>query len=180
MNALVNVDAAATLAGVRADVAQYLTFRLGNETFALDILHIREIIEFGQLTEVPMMPTFIRGVINLRGRVVPVVDLGARFGRGQTVAGRRSSIVILEIRQVTDADAENFALQEIGIMVDAVNEVIDIRADAIEPPPSFGVQLRPEFINGMARRDNGFIILLDVSRVLSIGEMSSLSAAYAA
>ncbi len=151
------------------DSGQYLTFVLGGEVFALGILNIKEIIQFGDLTEVPMMPNFIRGVINLRGRVVPVVDLTARFGRGTTSISRRTSIVIIELEQGDQEDA-----QSIGIVVDAVNEVIDIAGADIEPPPTFGAKIRPDFISGMAKKDDRFVIVLNLDQVLSIDEMLAL------
>lgn len=154
-----------------ADAGQYLTFVLGGEIYALGILNIKEIIDYGNLTEVPMMPSFVRGVINLRGSVVPVVDLAARFGKGSTQIAKRTGIVIVE----TVADNEEDSQQDIGIIVDAVNEVVDIAAQEIEPPPSFGAGIRPDFINGMAKRDGRFVILLNVSRVLSVEEMADLS-----
>ena len=152
-----------------SESAQFLTFVLGGEVFALGILNIKEIIQYGDLTEVPMMPNFIRGVINLRGRVVPVVDLTARFNRGTTSISRRTSIVIIEMEQSDQADA-----QSIGIVVDAVNEVIEIASADIEPPPSFGAKIRPDFISGMAKKDGRFIIVLNLDRVLSVDEMLAL------
>ncbi|MFZ6818463.1 chemotaxis protein CheW [Undibacterium sp. Ji22W] len=152
-----------------SDSGQFLTFALGGETFALGILNIKEIIQYGDLTEVPMMPNFIRGVINLRGRVVPVVDLTARFNRGTTSISRRTSIVIIEMEQ-----SNQFEAQSIGIVVDAVNEVIEIPTTDIEPPPSFGAKIRPDFISGMAKKDGRFIIVLNLNQVLSIDEMLAL------
>lgn len=153
--------------------SQYLTFMLAGETFALGILNIKEIIEYGVLTTVPMMPVFIRGVINLRGRVVPVIDLAARFGREPTRVARRTSIVIIEIG-VDEGGQRGSELQEIGIMVDAVNEVIEIDVDEIRPPPAFGAGVQPEFIHGMAQCDSGFVIVLDLNHVLSIDEFVAL------
>ncbi|QPK65151.1 chemotaxis protein CheW [Methylomonas sp. LL1] len=155
-----------------AGAGQYLTFVLGGEVYALGILNIKEIIDYGNLTEVPMMPAFVRGVINLRGSVVPVVDLSARFGKGSTQIAKRTGIVIVETGVQSDDNQ-----QDIGIIVDAVNEVIDIGQQDIEPPPSFGTGIRPEFINGMAKRNGRFIILLNVNRVLSVEEMADLSKA---
>lgn len=152
---------------------QYLTFALGEEMFAIDIRGIKEIIEYGGLTTVPMMPAFIRGVINLRGAVVPVVDLSVRFGREPTVLGRRTCIVIIEV----GGDA---GWQDIGVVVDAVSEVLEIPASDIEPPPSFGVHIRSEFISGMALVDGGFTILLEVGRVFNVAEMASLADAVGA
>ena len=153
-------------------ISQYLTFVLGGEVYALEILHIKEIIQYGELTEVPMMPSFIRGVINLRGKVVPVVDMTARFGRGVTSVARRTSIVIIELAREEESEVE---AQSIGVMVDAVNEVIDIADSDVEPPPAFGGRLRADFISGMAKRDGRFIIVLNLAQVLSVEEMVALS-----
>ncbi|MEB0140737.1 MULTISPECIES: chemotaxis protein CheW [unclassified Undibacterium] len=161
------IAARTAIAGV-AESAQYLTFILAGEVYALGILNIKEIIQYGDLTEVPMMPNFIRGVINLRGKVVPVVDLTARFGRGVTAVARRTSIVIIEMLQ-----ADGDEVQSLGVMVDAVNEVVDIAAADIEPPPAFGARIRPDFISGMARRGGRFIIVLNLAQVLSLEEMSA-------
>jgi purine-binding chemotaxis protein CheW len=159
--------------------SRYLTFRLGGELFALGILDITEIIEYRALTEVPMMPPFIRGVLNLRGRVVPVVDLAARFGRGPTQVARRTGIIIVETTDVNGADGEGGDRpgQDFGIVVDAVNEVMHFGADDIEPPPAFGAGIRSDFISGMAKRGGDFIIVLDVSQVLSVDEMVLLGRA---
>lgn len=154
-----------------AESGQYLTFMLAGEMFALGILNIKEIIEFGTVTAVPMMPPFIRGVINLRGRVVPVVDLAVRFGRDATSVARRTSIVIIETRSDDENSETHGESQDIGIMVDAVNEVIEISAEEIEPPPAFGAGVNLEFIHGMAKRDSGFVIVLELNRALSVNEM---------
>ncbi len=156
--------------GSMAAAGQYLTFVLGGEMYALAILNIKEIIEYGNLTEVPMMPACVRGVINLRGSVVPVVDLQARFGKGITQIAKRTGIVIVETTDETGSHQ-----QDIGIIVDAVNEVVDIAQQEIEPPPSFGTGIRPDFISGMAKRNSRFIILLNVDSVLSVEEMTALS-----
>src|SRR5687767_4857371 len=121
---------------------QYLTFSVAGETFAIAISAIKEIIEYRAPTDVPMMPPFIRGVINLRGRVVPVVDLSVRFGRARMEVARRTCIVILEIQEGDER-------QEIGAVVDAVSAVVDIPGADIEPPPQFGAKLRADFIAGM-------------------------------
>jgi len=158
-----------------AGTGQYLTFKLGGEIYALGILNIKEIIDYGQLTEVPMMPGFVRGVINLRGSVVPVADLALRFGKGSTAIAKRTAIVIVEMAD----DSLEFNRPYFGIMVDAVNEVLEIGQQDIEAPPSFGSGIRPEFINGMAKRNDHFIILLNVNRVLSVADMPALSHAAA-
>lgn len=148
---------------------QYLTFLLGKETFAISILGVKEIIEYGTLTAVPMMPECVRGVINLRGRVVPVVDLAVRFDRPHTVPGRRTCIVIVEV------NGEEGEQRDIGIIVDAVNQVIEIPAADIEPAPAFGANVRGEFIQGMGKVDGRFVIILHVAQVLSIEEMAQVA-----
>ncbi|VWX36581.1 Chemotaxis protein CheW [Limnobacter sp. 130] len=148
--------------------SQYLTFQLGHEMFAIGILGIKEILEYGVLTTVPMMPGFVRGVINLRGAVVPVIDLSARFGRHSSEVTRRSCIVIIESKGETGS-------QDLGILVDSVSEVLEIAASDIEPTPDFGTGLRQEFISGMAKVDNKFVITLNVNRVLSVDEMLMLA-----
>jgi purine-binding chemotaxis protein CheW len=152
---------------------RYLTFVLGGEVFALPILDITEIMEYRNLTVVPMMPSFLRGVINLRGRVVPVVDMAARFDRGSTQIARRTGIIIVETP--SHADDGDDRTQDIGILVDAVNKVVHLTADDIEPPPAFGAGIRTDFIAGMAKDNDEFIIILDISHVLSLDEMARLS-----
>ncbi|HZW14424.1 MAG TPA: chemotaxis protein CheW [Noviherbaspirillum sp.] len=146
---------------------QYLTFMLGGEMFAIGILHIKEIIQYAGLTEVPMMPSCIRGVINLRGAVVPVMDLSARFGKKTTEVTRRTCIVIVEVE---NEDGR----QDMGVVVDAVNAVLEIPSSEIEPAPAFGARIRTDFIEGMGKVNNRFVILLDVGRVLSAGELGAL------
>lgn len=146
---------------------QYLTFSVTGEVFAIAIAVIKEIIEYRQLTDVPMMPPYIRGVINLRGRVVPVIDLAVRFGRPKAEVARRTCIVILEIHQ----DEQQ---QDIGVVVDAVSAVVDLADADIEPPPKFGAKLRADFITGMGKIAEKFVIILNVDRVLSIEELAML------
>lgn len=148
---------------------QFLAFQLGGETFAIDIQSIKEVIQYGSLTEVPLMPAFLRGVLNLRGAVVPVIDLAVRFGKAPTDIARRTCVVILEV-------AHQGELTELGIIVDNVSEVLDIGASAIEPAPAFGSRLRSEFLAGVARVGERFVILLDVNHVLSVDEMADLAA----
>jgi purine-binding chemotaxis protein CheW len=150
---------------------QYLTFMLSGDMYAIAILNIKEIIEYGNLTEVPMVPEFIRGVINLRGSVVPVVDLSVRFGRKRTEVSRRTCIVIIEVE--TGAETE----QDIGVMVDSVSEVLEIPKSEIEPPPSFGAKIRVDFIKGMGKVAGKFVIILDADKVLSVEELSMLGQA---
>lgn len=159
---------ATTGSAVPPDQQQYLTFMLGGEAYAIGILAIKEIIEYGTLTEVPRMPSFIRGVINLRGAVVPVVDLSASFGKQATKITRRTCIVIIEI-------TTNQETQDVGVMVDAVNAVLEIPSQEIEPPPSFGANIRTDFISGMGKVAGKFVIILNVQNVLSVDEIAVLS-----
>ncbi|MDX9995263.1 MAG: chemotaxis protein CheW [Rhodocyclaceae bacterium] len=156
-----------------AETRQYLTFQLAGEMYALRILNVKEIIEYGSLTEIPMMPGFIRGVINLRGAVVPVVDLSARFGNRQTEIGRRTCIVIIEVSDEQEDGSRT--RHDIGVVVDAVSEVLEIPAGEIEPAPSFGAKIRADFIEGMGKVDGRFVIILDIRRVLSVDEMAMLA-----
>lgn len=151
------------------DQQQYLTFTLSSEPYAISILCIKEIIQFGQLTEVPRMPTFIRGVINLRGAVVPVIDLSARFGRFATVVGQRNCIIIVEVMTGDEKHS-------IGVMVDAVNAVLEIPAKEIEAAPTFGTNVRTDFIEGMGKIDGKFVIILNIQHVLSMDDMAVLVA----
>jgi len=147
---------------------QYLAFGLGGEAFAVEIGYVKEVIQYGELTEVPMMPPFIRGVINLRGAMVPVIDLSVRFGRALTEVARRSCVVILEVPRPKGSAV-------VGIMVVKVNEVLELAASDIEPPPSFGGDLRSEFLSGVGKIGTRFVILLDVKHVLSTEELAALS-----
>jgi len=146
---------------------QCLTFLLGEEAFALDIRCVREIIQHGQMTPVPLMPTFVRGVINLRGAVVPVIDLHSRFGRPAAEIGKKTCIVIFDAIR----DGERV---ELGLLVDAVSEVIDIAASEIEPPPNFGASVRRDFISGMGKVGSRFVIILDPDKAFDVSEMASL------
>lgn len=175
MSAVVHTGNQSTVAAGRnhpasegAQPTQYLTFMLGSELFAIGILAIKEIIEYNSLTVVPMMPECIRGVINLRGAVVPVMDLSARFGKQSAQITKRTCIVIVEI-QADDGH------QDIGVIVDAVNEVLDIPASEIEPAPAFGAKIRSDFISGMGKVDGKFVIVLSLDHVLSASEISSLT-----
>jgi purine-binding chemotaxis protein CheW len=154
-------------AATRTLGAQFLTFLLGKEVFAMDIRTVREIIQVGSMTTVPLMPAFVRGVINLRGAVVPVVDLQARFGRPPAEVGKKTCIVIFD-------SVHQGERVELGLMVDAVSEVIDIAADQIEPPPSFGASVQRDFIRGMGKVANRFVIILEPDRALDIDDMARL------
>jgi purine-binding chemotaxis protein CheW len=145
--------------------SQYLTFLMRGEEYAVGILRVREIIEYETITRVPATPPHVRGVINLRGAVLPVVDLAAKFGHGLTAPTRTTCIVVVETR--VDEDE----LLTVGILADAVSEVVDIPADAIEPPPSFGTHVRIDFLTGMGKLDGHLVLVLDLDRVLSPVEL---------
>lgn len=162
------LDKSAGLVPAHEGPQQCLTFTLGGEMYGVQTLSVKEIIEYGHVTEVPMMPPSIRGVINLRGAVVPVVDLKARFGGGATQITRRTCIVIIELDEAGER-------QVIGIVVDTVSEVLEIPGTDIEPPPLFGARIRSDFISGMGKVGGHFVILLDMGRVLSVDELSTLS-----
>ena len=152
---------------------QYLTFFIRGEEYAAGILRVKEIIEFERVTRVPAMPEHVRGVINLRGAVLPVIDLAAKFGHGPSEPARTTCIVVAE----TKLGAE---MLTVGVMADAVSEVVDIADDAIEPPPSFGTGVRADFLTGMGKLDNRLLLVLDVDRVLSPVEIQQTIDAAAA
>ena len=145
--------------------SQYLAFLLGGEMFAMPILNVKEIIEFGALTTVPMMPEFVRGVINLRGSVVPVVDLAVRLGRKPGAVTRRTCIVIVE----AESESET---QDVGVVVDSVSAVLEMSAADVDPAPSFGAKIRQDFICGIGKIAGKFVIILNAGRVLSVDEMA--------
>ncbi|WP_295464477.1 chemotaxis protein CheW [uncultured Pseudomonas sp.] len=147
---------------------QFLTFQLAGDLYGVPTGCVREIIEYGAVTAVPMLPPALRGVINLRGAAVPVVDLGMRFHQQLTETSRRSCIVVLEIQVGERA-------QVFGIVVDAVCEVLELASEAIEPAPRFGASIRTDFILGMAKQGAGFIILLDMDRVLGEDDLAQLA-----
>ncbi|QXI28823.1 chemotaxis protein CheW [Pseudomonas vanderleydeniana] len=155
-----------------ASSIQHLSFRVRQAAYAVPIDLVREIIEYGDITAVPMMPAFIHGVINLRGNVVPVLDLAARFGFEATAAGKRTCIVIIEL------DLADFS-QRIGLVVDAVDAVLDIDPQQVVAAPTFGAGIRTDFIAGMARGELGFTIILNIAQVLSLEDIRQLSLAAA-
>jgi purine-binding chemotaxis protein CheW len=173
MTALVQTDKrllpALTASQVVVEAKQYLTFMLGGEMFSINILCIKEIIWYANLTEVPMMPECIRGVINLRGAVVPVMDLSSRFGKPSTPVTKSTCIVIIEVQTQTEGERQNM-----GLVVDSVQEVLQIASSEIEPAPSFGAKIRPDFIEGIAKVGGKFVILLNVNRVLSMEEIGQM------
>lgn len=157
----------------REDAQQYLTFHLGDEVFAIDIRNVREIIQQGAMTIVPLMPAFVRGVINLRGAVVPVIDLQSRFGRSQTQPGKKTCVIIFDVGPEGDR-------VELGLLVDAVREVVDLAPSEIEATPAFGTAIAREFIQGLGKVGSEFIVILEPERALSIDDMAALAAAHQA
>ena len=147
---------------------QYLTFKLDGEIFALAIGKVREVLDFTTVTRVPQTPSYMRGVINLRGSVVPVMDLRLKFGMARTEKTVNTCIIIAEI----EMDGETTIL---GALADSVQEVLDLEADQIEPPPRIGTKLRTEFIKGMGKHGEEFIIILDIDKVFSAAELAELT-----
>ena len=143
---------------------QYLTFYVAGEEYAVTILKVTEIIECVSLTHVPGTPPWIRGVLNLRGAVVPVVDLAVKFGLDQTALTRRTCVVMVELAH----DGERMVL---GVMADSVHQVVELGPGEIQPPPSFGPKVRVDCIQGMCNSGDAFVVLLDIDRVLSSNEI---------
>ena len=149
------------------NVQQYLTFMIGGEEYAVSLLKVKEIIEYDTVTEIPKTPEWIRGVINLRGSVVPVVDLAVKFRQSPSVAGKLTCIVITEVETGEEAAV-------MGIMADSVRQVIDLRPQDIEESPSFGTRIKVDYLLGMARSGKKFCLLLDTEKVLSTDELLEL------
>ncbi len=147
-----------------SDTRQYLTFKLGEEVFALEVANVREILEFIPITKVPRTPDFMTGVINLRGSVVPVTDMRLKFGMSETEKTVNTCIIVVEV----NIDNEKALL---GALVDSVQEVFELEAQQIEPPPRLGLGMKTEFIEGMGKRDNRFVIILDIDKVFSMEEL---------
>ena len=146
---------------------QYLTFRIANEYYGLELAQTREIIEYSGITEVPLMPNFLRGVINLRGEVVPVIDLAVRLGRKPIEVQKRTCIIVVEL-------SNNDQNHVLGLLADGVSEVIEMDEDNIEDAPSFGANIRADFIQGIAKQGDAFVVLLDANNALSIRELAHL------
>src|ERR1700733_5410865 len=149
------------------ETRQYLTFKLGNEVFATEVAKVREVLDFTTITEIPRTPDFMSGVINLRGSVVPVVDLRLCLEMSKTEKTRNTCIVVVEVLLDNKSTV-------IGALADSVEEVIDLEPDQIEPAPKIGTQIRTEFIRGMGKRDTQFIMILDIDRVFSADELTAM------
>jgi purine-binding chemotaxis protein CheW len=155
------------------EIRQYLTFKLDNEVFALDVATVREVLDFTNVTRVPRTPEFMRGVINLRGSVVPVVDLRLAFGMSATEKTVNTCIIVMEVRLEGDSTV-------IGALADSVEEVIDLEPDQIEPAPKLGTAIRTDFIRGMGKRESHFLMILDIDRVFSTDQLLGLQGSPAA
>ena len=147
---------------------KYLTFNVSDDVFGINILRIKEIIEYDHVCMVPMVPNYIRGVINLRGNVVPVIDLAHRMEMEPCDVNRRSCIVIIEVKSEDE-------IMDIGILVDAVKKVYSIPETEIEDTPSFGAKIRVDFIQGMGKVNGDFVVLLELDKVLDIDELSIIN-----
>ncbi|MFZ5452936.1 MAG: chemotaxis protein CheW [Thermodesulfobacteriota bacterium] len=146
---------------------KYLTFTLAAEDYGLEILKVREIIGMMDITAVPQTPEYVKGVINLRGRVIPVIDLRLKFGLEEAEYGERTCIIVVEVQSQVGS-------VQMGVVVDSVSEVLNINGDDIEPPPSFGARLKTQYILGIAKAKGTIKILLDIDRVLTGEEMAGL------
>lgn len=146
------------------ETVPYLTYRLGHEIFAVDVSMVREILDFTPSTKIPGVPDFIRGIINVRGSVIPVVDMGLKFGLPQIEKTVDTCIVVMEITM----DNEQVT---IGALVDSVQEVFELEPSLIEPPPKMGTRMKTEFIKGIGKRNNELVIILDINKVFSSSEL---------
>ncbi|MCW8930866.1 MAG: chemotaxis protein CheW [Gammaproteobacteria bacterium] len=147
---------------------QHLTFELSDEELAVPVMNIREIIRYGKLTKMPMVPNFIEGVINLRGSVVPIINLATKFALENKKSDKRTCIIIMEV----EIEDESVVM---GIVVDKVLQVIEIPDNEIEPTPTLGAKIQTNFIKGMAKKEEGFTIILNIAQVLSAEEISIVS-----
>ena len=150
---------------VISEIRQYLTFKLGDEVFGVDVAQIREILDYIKITKVPQTPDFMCGVINLRGNVVPVIDMRLKFGLERTNTTVDTCIVVVEV----ELEGEKTIL---GALVDSVQEVFELDPEDIEPAPRIGIKLNIDFIKGMGKRDDNFIILLNIDKIFTSEEIS--------
>ncbi len=156
-------DETTDVAASRGDIHQYVSFLLSEEEYGIDILRVQEIIRFAELTRIPQSPPFIEGVLNLRGKVVPVMDLRTRFSLPKGERDRSTRIIVVDVFN-----------KVMGMIVDAVSEVLQIEEEQIAPPPPMGASIDSEYIRGMAKIDDRLMILLDVDKILSTEELASL------
>ena len=160
----IEIQSAAVLEVENEDAHKYLTFLLPGKVYAVSIMRIKEIIEYGKVIDVPMMPRFINGAINLRGQVIPVIDLNVRLGSDKMEVSRRSCIVVVELNLSGDN-------KKVGLLVDAVSKVVDFHQSQIDEAPSFNGNINTDYIEGMGKTDDGFIILLNIDNLLSMDDI---------
>jgi purine-binding chemotaxis protein CheW len=151
-----------------AEMAQYMTFKLGDELFAINVAQVREVLEVSQVTHIPTAPEYMRGVVNVRGKAIPVVDLRLKFGLPKTAETVHTRIVVMEL----ELDGE---VTVVGGIADSVHEVIELDAGQINPPPRIAMRWRTELIKGMGRRGDDFIIILDIAAVFTLDELASVT-----
>jgi len=161
-----------SIAGI-TETVQYLTFKLDDETFAVDVAKVREILDFSTVTKVPQTPDFMRGVINLRGSVVPVVDMRLKFGMSETEKTVDTCIIVMEIM----LDSE---IAVVGALADSVQEVLELEPENIEPAPRIGTKLNTDFLVGMGKQNETFIMILNIDKVFTLDELSAVSEGIAA
>ena len=149
------------------ETVQYLTFMLSDEVFAIDVVKVREILEFTSINKGPQTPDFMRGVINLRGSVVPVIDLRLNFGMESTAQTVNTCIIVVEV----NLEGENIVL---GALADSVQEVVEMEPAMIEPPPHLGTKLNTDYIKGMGKMEHDFVMILDVDKVFSSDDLSAV------
>jgi len=155
-----------SVAGI-TETVQYLTFKLAEEIFAFDVAKVREILELTSITKVPQTPDFMRGVINLRGSVVPVIDLRLNFGMQCTEQTVNTCIIVVEVNLAGE-------ILVLGVLADSVQEVVEMEPDHIEPPPQLGTKLNTEFIKGMGKVENDFVMILDIDKVFSANTLTDI------
>ncbi|MEW5816937.1 MAG: chemotaxis protein CheW [Spirochaetota bacterium] len=152
------------------EITQLLTFNLGEESFAVEVGKVREVLELGKITRVPQSPDFLRGVINLRGRAVPVVDMRVKFGFPRSEDTIETGIIVAEI-------GSDEKMTVLGMLVDSVDAVVEFEPHQIEPAPKIGIQLDTEFIQGLGKREEQFVIILDIDKIFKPGELSAVTEA---
>ncbi len=164
----IEIKSAAVLDVESEDAHKYLTFLLPGKVYAVSIMKVKEIIEYGKVIDVPMMPDFINGAINLRGQVIPVIDLNIRLGGDATEVARRSCIVVVDLLLA----GRNM---KVGLLVDAVSKVVDFQESQIDAAPSFNGNINTDYIDGMGKTDDGFIIILNIDNLLSMADMKQFA-----
>jgi len=160
------------VAGI-TETVQYLTFKLADEIFAVDVAKVREILDFSTVTKVPQTPDFMRGVINLRGSVVPVVDMRLKFGMTATVKTVNTCIIVMEIMLENETAV-------VGALADSVQEVLELEPENIEPAPRIGTKLNTDFLVGMGKHNESFIMILNIDKVFTLDELSAVQEEIAA